>query len=96
MDQVIEYAEDLADAGLLHTHPVRVLGVDDFVLRKGDTYATLLVVDLEARRPLDVLAGRDPPSRWPHRCAAKIARAGTYAEGAACSASTRPSAAPVP
>jgi len=44
---------------------VRVLGVDDFALRKGDTYATLLV-DLEARRPLDVLASRDaePLAAW--------------------------------
>ena len=33
--------------------PLRV-GVDDFALRKGRTYASL-VVDIEARRPLDVL-----------------------------------------
>ncbi|MER6960342.1 hypothetical protein [Streptomyces sp. NPDC000618] len=37
---------------------VRVLGVDDFALRRGDSYATILV-DPEARRPLDVLPGRD-------------------------------------
>ncbi|MDQ0681146.1 hypothetical protein QFZ56_000109 [Streptomyces achromogenes] len=36
----------------------RVLGVDDFALRKGDSYATILV-DLERRRPVDVLLGRD-------------------------------------
>ncbi|OIJ97373.1 transposase [Streptomyces monashensis] len=44
---------------------VRVLSVDDFALRKGDSYATLLV-DLEARRPLDVLPGRDaePLAAW--------------------------------
>lgn len=44
---------------------VRVLGVDDFALLKGNTYATLLV-DLEARRPLDVLPGRDadPLADW--------------------------------
>jgi transposase len=43
---------------------IRVLGVDDFALRKGDSYATILV-DLETRRPVDVLAGRDA-NRWPH------------------------------
>jgi hypothetical protein len=32
---------------------VRVLGVDDLALRKGDSYATILV-DLEGRRPVDV------------------------------------------
>ncbi|MFQ6854881.1 transposase family protein [Streptomyces sp. 35M1] len=37
---------------------IRVLGVDDFALRKGDSYATILV-DLERRRPVDVLPGRD-------------------------------------
>ncbi|WP_224277631.1 transposase family protein [Streptomyces sp. LS1784] len=45
--------------------PIRVLGVDDFALRKGDSYATILV-DLERRRPADVLPGRsaEPPAAW--------------------------------
>jgi transposase len=37
---------------------VRVLGIDDFSLRKGQAYATLLV-DMETGRPVDVLPGRE-------------------------------------
>jgi len=37
---------------------VRVLGVDDFSLRRGSTYATLLV-DMEAGVPVDVLPDRE-------------------------------------
>jgi transposase len=38
--------------------PVRVLGIDDFSLRKGRTYATLLV-DMETGDPVDVLPDRE-------------------------------------
>jgi transposase len=38
--------------------PVRVLGIDDFSLKKGRDYATLLV-DMETGRPVDVLADRE-------------------------------------
>jgi transposase len=43
----------------------RVLGVDEFALRRGCTYGTLLV-DLERRQPVAVLEGRtaEPLMKW--------------------------------
>ncbi|MFI1942503.1 ISL3 family transposase [Streptomyces virginiae] len=88
----IRIAKD-ALLGLLHSVPqppvgaVRFLGVDDFALRKGDSYATILV-DLEARRPVDVPPGRDAEPlaarlrRHPEVEVSCRDRAGAYAEGA--------------
>jgi len=43
----------------------RVLGVDDFAIRRGQHYGTLLI-DIETGAPLDMLAGRDgqPLADW--------------------------------
>jgi transposase len=66
----------------------RVLGVDDFALRRGRTYATLLV-DLEAGEPIEILEGRDATvlTKWlqDHLGVEVVVRdrAEAYAEGAA-------------
>ncbi len=65
----------------------RVLGVDDWSLKKGRTYATILV-DLERRRPIDLLpdASAEGLATWlrAHPGVAIICRdrGGAYAEGA--------------
>ena len=45
--------------------PPRVLGVDDFAIRRGQHYGTLLI-DIETGAPLDLLQGRDaqPLADW--------------------------------
>lgn len=67
--------------------PPRVVGVDDWAIRRGHNYGTLLV-DLERRAPIDLLADRtaDTLSRWfsEHPSVEIVARdrAETYAQGA--------------
>jgi len=71
--------------------PVSVLGVDDFALRRGQTYATMLV-DLERRRVVDLFPERSEVSlaQWlrQHPGVRLISRdrAGDYASGAALGA----------
>lgn len=51
----------VVDHGEVQVPTPRVLGVDDFALRRGRTYGTLLC-DLETGKPIDVLLGRDKES----------------------------------
>jgi transposase len=68
-----------------------VLGIDDFALRRGQTYGTILV-DMVTRRPVDLMTGRTAEviTEWltAHPGVQVICRdrASAYAEGAAAGA----------
>jgi transposase len=74
-------------AGLPASPTPRVLGIDDLALRRGRAYATLFL-DLETRRPIDLVKGRDAAvvQAWlaAHPGVEVVVRdrAGPYADGA--------------
>jgi transposase len=85
------YREPTGAAAASHGSPgspaPRVLGVDDFAIRRGRNYGTL-PIDCETGAPPDLLQGRDaqPPADWlAANPGVKIIcrdRSGSYADGA--------------
>lgn len=77
----------MRQTSLLETPTPQVLGVDDWALRKGQSYATILV-DLETGKPIDLLSERsaDQFAQWLHEHPGVTIisrdRGGIYAEGA--------------
>jgi len=49
---------DIRQSGEAHPATVRVVGVDDWAFKKGQTYGTILV-DLETQQPIDLLGTRE-------------------------------------
>jgi hypothetical protein len=60
-DLTIEYGYRRGHSDAALSASPRVLGVDEFALRKGHSYGTLLV-DIEDRRPVDILYERSADS----------------------------------